>query len=78
MKYNCSNCEKKNEKNKDHALIKIEVNQKGCEGHSEITMEGTGKLLNRGLVALFNGLLQSKETEFILMEALNEVLCEND
>ena len=73
MIHNCSNCEKKNEKNKDQALIQIEVNQVGCEGHSEIRIEGTGKLIYRGLVSLLDGLTKSAETKFMLMKALKEV-----
>ena len=73
MKHNCSNCEKKNEKNKDQALIQIEVNQVGCKGHSEIRIEGTGKLIYTGLVSLLDGLTKSAETKFMLMKALKEV-----
>lgn len=73
MKHNCSNCEKKNEKNKDQASIQIEVNQVGCKGHSEIRIEGTGKLIYRGLVSLLDGLTKSAETKFMLMKALKEV-----
>lgn len=73
MKHNCSNCEKKNERNKDTALIQIEVNQIGCEGHSEIRLEGTGRLIYRGLVSLLDGLSKSAETKFMLDKALKEV-----
>ena len=78
MKHNRSNCEKKNEKNKDQALIQIEVKKIGCEEQVEVTLEGTGKLIYRGLVSLLDGMTKSKETEFLLMEALNEVLCKID
>ena len=73
MKHNCLNCEKKNEKNKDQALIHIEVKKIGCEEQVEVTLEGTGKLIYTGLVSLLDGLIKSAETKFMLMKALKEV-----
>ena len=75
MSCNCSNCKKDNT---EKALIKVDVTKVGCEGESEVTIEGTGGMLQRGLIALFNGLKQSPYGMLILTGALMEVVLEDE
>lgn len=70
---NCSNCKKDNTE-MEKALIKVDITKVGCKGESEVTIEGTGDMLQNGLIALFNGLKKSSDGMLILVSALMEVV----
>lgn len=77
MKCNCSTCRKENNKDNtemEKALIKVDITKVGCKGESEVTIEGTGDMLQNGLIALFNGLKKSSDGMLILVSALMEVV----
>ena len=74
MKHECSNCEMKNNKDEKKALIEVDITRVGCETAAEVTIEGTGDMLQNGLIALLNGLKKSPEGMLILTSAFMEVV----